>query len=274
MKLASIHIYPLKSARPVDLVASEVMPRGLPGDRRWMLVDEAGRFITARQVPRLAMVEALLEGDVLRLRAPGMTELAIPVQPASPDHLMVTVWKDSVNAVVPSEAANAWFSEWLDKPVRLVQMTDDIHRHVDPDYGRPGDEVSFADGFPLLLITTASLEDLNRRLAQPVPMQRFRPNLVIDGAEPYAEDTWPRLRIGEVEFEGVKNCSRCVFTTIDPETGTKSADGEPLKTLGTYRLGDGGIYFGQNLIPRSSGTLRVGDTVEILERNPALARIG
>ena len=219
------------------------------------------------------MVEALLEGDVLRLRAPGMTELAIPVQPASPDHLMVTVWKDQVKAVAPSEAADAWFSEWLDKPVRLVQMTDDIHRSVDPDYGRPGDEVSFADGFPLLLITTASLEDLNRRLAQPVPMRRFRPNLVIEGAEPYAEDTWTRLRIGEVEFEGVKNCSRCVFTTIDPETGTKSADGEPLKTLGTYRLGEGGIYFGQNLIPRSGGTLRVGDPVEILERNPALARI-
>ncbi|HEB67953.1 MAG TPA: MOSC domain-containing protein, partial [Gammaproteobacteria bacterium] len=123
-------------------------------------------------------------------------------------------------------------------------------------------------------ITTASLADLNRRLAQPVPMRRFRPNLVIEGAEPYAEDTWTRLRIGEVEFEGVKNCSRCVFTTIDPETGTKSADGEPLKTLGTYRLGEGGIYFGQNLIPRSGGTLRVGDPVEILERNPALARIG
>ena len=273
MKLASIHIYPLKSGQPIDLVASEVMPRGLPGDRRWMLVDETGRFLTARQFPRLAMVGALLEGDVLRLRAPGMTELAIPMQPASPNHLVVTVWKDQVNAVAPSEAADAWFSEWLGKAVRLVQMTDDIHRPVTPDYGRAGDEVSFADGFPLLLITTASLADLNRRLAQPVPMQRFRPNVVIDGADPYAEDTWTRLRIGEVEFEGVKNCSRCVFTTIDPETGTKSADGEPLKTLGTYRLADGGIYFGQNLIPRSSGTIRVGDAVEILEVRPEKARI-
>ncbi len=273
MKLASIHIYPVKSARPIDLPASEVLPRGLPGDRRWMVVDENGRFVTARQQPRLAMVETAFDGDVLRLRAPGQEELTLPLQPVAPQRTRVTVWRDEVEAVLTGETADAWFSQWLGRPVRLVQMTDDIHRPVDPDYGRPGDEVSFADGFPLLLIGEGSLDALNRRLARPVSMRRFRPNVVIAGAEPHAEDTWVRIRIGEVEFAGVKNCSRCVFTTVDPETGTRSADGEPLRTLGTYRQGEGGIYFGQNLIPRSGGTIRVGDEVEVLERDPALARV-
>ncbi len=273
MKLVSLHIYPIKSTRAIDLPASEVLPRGLPGDRRWMLVDEQGRFVTARQHPRLAMVETAFDGDVLRVRAPGQEELTLPLQPSSPQRREVEIWRDRVEAVAPSPAADAWFSAWLDKPVQLVQMTEDIHRPVNPDYGQPGDEVSFADGFPLLLIGEASLADLNRRLARPVSMRRFRPNVVIAGAEPYAEDTWVRLRIGEVEFEGVKNCSRCVFTTVDPETGTKSPDGEPLKTLQTYRLGEGGIYFGQNLIPRSGGTIRVGDEVAILETRPERAKV-
>ncbi len=273
MKLASIHIYPVKSTRAIDLPASEVLPRGLPGDRRWMLVEENGRFLTARQHPRLAMVETAFDGDVLRVRAPDMPELTLPLQPSSPRMRRVQIWNDSLEAVLAGPAADAWFSRWLNKPVQLVQMTDDIHRGVDPDYGQSGDEVSFADGFPLLLIGEGSLADLNARLASPVPMRRFRPNVVIAGSEPYAEDTWTRLRIGEVEFEGVKNCSRCVFTTIDPDTGTKSPDGEPLRTLQTYRLGEGGIYFGQNLIPRSSGTIRVGDEVEILEVRPERAKV-
>lgn len=273
MKLASIHVYPIKSTRGIDLPASEVLPRGLPGDRRWMLVDANGRFLTARQHPCLAMVETAFDGDVLRVRAPDMPELTLPLQPSSPRLRRVQVWNDTLDAVLAGAAADDWFSQWLSKPVQLVQMTDDIHRGVDPDYGQPGDEVSFADGFPLLLIGEGSLADLNARLASPVPMHRFRPNVVIAGSEPYAEDTWARLRIGEVEFEGVKNCSRCVFTTIDPGTGTKSPDGEPLRTLQTYRLGDGGIYFGQNLIPRRGGTIRVGDEVEILEVRPERAKL-
>jgi len=273
MKLASIHIYPVKSTRAIDLPASEVLPRGLPGDRRWMLVDEQDRFVTARQHPRLAMVETAFDGDVLRVRAPEMPELTLPLQPTSPRRRRVRIWNDTVEAVLTTPVADAWFSQWLNKTVQLVQMTDDIHRQVALDYGQPGDEVSFADGFPLLLIGEGSLADLNSRLASPVPMHRFRPNVVVTGAEPYAEDTWVRLRIGEVEFEGVKNSSRCVFTTIDPDTGSKSPDGEPLRTLQSYRLGEGGIYFGQNLIPRSGGTIRVGDVVEILESQPELARV-
>ncbi|VAW80212.1 Flavodoxin reductases (ferredoxin-NADPH reductases) family 1, partial [hydrothermal vent metagenome] len=135
-----------------------------------------------------------------------------------------------------------------------------------PDYGNPGDEVSFADGFPMLLITEASLNDLNTRLEHPVSMRRFRPNLVVDGDRPYAEDNWHRIRIGEVEFEGVKNCSRCIFTTIDPDTGIKNPATEPLRTLSQYRRRpEGGVYFGQNLIPRSGGKVRVGDKIELID---------
>jgi uncharacterized protein YcbX len=144
-------------------------------------------------------------------------------------------------------------------------MTDELVRGVDPDYGQVGDEVSFADGFPLLLISEASLADLNGRLETPVSMRRFRPNLVVDGERAYAEDQWRRIRVGDVEFEGAKNCSRCVFTTIDPDTGVKDPTREPLRTLGGYRRKpQGGVYFGQNLIPRSGGAIHVGDRVEIL----------
>jgi uncharacterized protein YcbX len=143
-------------------------------------------------------------------------------------------------------------------------MCDELVRPVDPVYGQPGDAVSFADGFPLLLISEASLADLNSRLAEPVDMRRFRPNLVVDGAVPYAEDGWRRFRVGEVEFEGVKNCSRCVFTTVDPDLGVKHPALEPLKTLGSYRRrAGGGVFFGQNVIPRGTGVIRVGDAVTL-----------
>jgi uncharacterized protein YcbX len=145
-------------------------------------------------------------------------------------------------------------------------MTDDLVRTVNPEYGQAGDQVSFADGFPLLLISEASLADLNSRLDAPVEMRRFRPNLVVDGNRPYAEDNWQRIRVGDVEFAGVKNCSRCVFTTIDPDSGVVHPDKEPLRTLSTYRRRpQGGVYFGQNLIPRSGGVIRVGDPVTVLE---------
>jgi hypothetical protein len=145
-------------------------------------------------------------------------------------------------------------------------MTDDLVRAVSQDYGQPGDEVSFADGYPLLLISEASLADLNTRLPRAVEMRRFRPNLVVDGEMPYAEDGWRRLRVGKVEFEGVKNCSRCIFTTIDPDSGEKHPDREPLRTLSTYRRRpQGGVFFGQNLIPRSRGVIRVGDPVTVIE---------
>ena len=266
MQLTGINIYPVKSTRPIALSESEVLPRGLLWDRRWMLVDSEGRFITARQYPVLAMVDTALGAETLDISAAGRAGLQVPLaEPAAPS-IPVTVWKDRCAAVPVGATADGWFSDYLGIPVRLVRMTDALVRPVNPDYGGPADQVSFADGFPLLLIAEASLHDLNRRLATPVPMQRFRPNLVVDGEQPYGEDHWRRVRVGEVEFEGVKNCSRCVFTTIDPRTGVMDGGREPLRTLASYRRREGGgVFFGQNLIPRSGGTVRLGDRVRILE---------
>lgn len=266
MQVTELNIYPIKSTRRIALHESEVLPRGLPGDRRWMLVDDSGKFITARQQPMLATVQTTLQDGALQVRAAGRPAISLPPAPAQRQMTGVTVWQSTLDAALVSPQADAWFSDFLGLSCRLVQMTDDLVRTVSPDYGQPGDQVSFADGFPLLLISEASLTDLNGRLQQPVEMRRFRPNLVIDGDIPYAEDGWRRLRVGEVEFEGVKNCSRCIFTTIDPDTGEKHPDKEPLRTLGTYRRRpEGGVYFGQNLIPRSGGVIRVGDPVTVIE---------
>lgn len=266
MQLSEINIYPVKSTRRISLTESEVLDRGLLWDRRWMLVDAVGRFITARQFPELAVVDTAIENDSLQISVDGREKLCIPLQPQRTDRQRVTVWKDTLDAVPVGAAADSWFSDYLQVRCRLVQMTDEIVRQVDQQYGQPDDEVSFADGFPLLLISEASLTDLNQRLDKPVSMRRFRPNVVVTGCEAFAEDRWHRLRIGEVEFAGVKACSRCVFTTIDPDTGRKQPDKEPLRTLSTFRRREeGGVYFGQNLIPRTKGVVHVGDAVEILE---------
>jgi uncharacterized protein YcbX len=266
MRVTEINIYPIKSTRRIALAESEVLPRGLSGDRRWMLVDENGGFITARRYPRLARVNTRLGDATLDVEVAGRERLQLPLQAADFAQTRVTIWRDQCDAAVEGSAADDWFSDYLGVPVRLVRMMDDRVRAVDPAYGQPGDEVSFADGFPLLLISEASLRDLNERLQEAVSMRRFRPNLVVDGDEPYGEDRWRRLRVGGVEFEGVKNCSRCVFTTVDPDSGEKDPRQEPLRTLGRYRRrAGGGVYFGQNLIPRGSGVIRVDDRVEVLE---------
>ena len=266
MKVTEINIYPIKSTRRIALRESEVLRRGLPWDRRWMLVDTTGRFMTARQHPMLARVQTAVNSDVLQVWAEGRDELRLPLTPPDTGITSVSVWRDGCDAVLVGPEADGWFSDYLGVSCRLVQMPDTLVRAVNPEYGQAGDEVSFADGFPLLLISEASLNDLNHRLQIPVSMRRFRPNLVVDGEVAYGEDQWRRLRVGEVEFEGVKNCSRCVFTTIDPDTGTKDPQQEPLRTLGTYRRrAQGGVYFGQNLIPRSAGVIRVGYRVEVLD---------
>jgi len=267
MKLTEINIYPVKSTRRIALDESEVLARGLPWDRRWMLVDAQGKFMTARQHPALAMVDTRLENETLHVSVAGQPELMLPLQASECEVTKVTVWRDQCDAMSAGAEADAWFSDYLGVESHLVRMTDDMVRGVDQDYGQAGDEVSFADGFPMLLITEASLNDLNTRLEQPVSMRRFRPNLVVDGDVPYAEDNWRRFRIGSVEFEGVKNCSRCIFTTIDPDTGIKHPGTEPLRTLSQYRRRpEGGVYFGQNLIPRSGGVVRLGDEVEVIDK--------
>ena len=265
--LSSIHIYPLKSCAPLALEHAQVEARGLARDRRWMAIDADGNFMTGRDHPRLTLIRALPDGDALQLDAPGMPTLHL-LPPAHAARIETAVWGARVTPQLASAQAQAWISAFLGAPCRLVHMdaacTRAVKAKYEGRYGEDGDEVSLADGFPLLLISQAALDQLNGKLARPVPMLRFRPNLVVAGTQAHAEDGWKRIRVGAVEFDVVKPCSRCVFTTVDFERGERDPSGEPLRTLIGYRRSDDGVTFGQNLIPRGTGILRVGDVVQVL----------
>lgn len=261
MKLSAITIYPIKSTKGIPLLSASVEPRGLENDRRWMVVDQQNRFITAREFPQLLRVELAIDNNRLRMRAPGMATHYLPMDPLDGDELEVVIWEDICDAQTVDPEASQWFSRYLGVGCRLVYLPDSSHRPVDADFGLPEDGVSFADGFPLLAVSESSLDDLNQRATEPLAMSRFRPNLQISGSEAYQEDEWNRVKIGEVLFDAVKPCSRCIITTIDPETGVKSSDGEPLRTLSTYRKIDNKVFFGMNLIPRTPGLIHLDDPV-------------
>ncbi len=262
--LARIFIYPIKSTRGLPRTQVQVEPLGLEHDRRWMLVRPDGSFITGRESPSLVRVSAVPTDGGLHLSAPDRPELRVQAPPADAPRLEVTIWKDRCSAARAGEDADRWFSQYLGEPATLVYVDARMERSVDPQYARPGDQVGFADGFPLLLLSTASVEELNRRLPRAIAAENFRPNLVVEGCEPFAEDGWRRLRVGTVELEIVKPCARCVFTTVDPLTGVKATDSEPLRTLSTFRRRDGKAMFGQNVLVRRPGTIQVGDPIELL----------
>ena len=263
MKLSDLYLYPIKSCAPLALETARVESRGLAGDRRWMIVDGDGRFITGRQFPELTLLHAQPSADGLTLDAPGMPTLAIPF-PAPSEHSVVEIWKKPVGATFASDEAAAWLGRYLGVAARLVYMDDTVQRPVDPTFAREGDIVGYADSFPIMLLGRGSLELLNSQLDVPVTMTRFRPNFVVDVDTPHAEDAWTRIAIGEVEFDVVKDCTRCNFVNVDPATGRKSHDGQPLKTLTGYRRFDIGVTFGRHLIPRSFGEVRRGDAVRVL----------
>lgn len=263
MQLSGLYLYPVKSAAPMAVAQALVEPRGLQYDRRWMVVDEGGKFLTGRQLPQLTLVRATPDTNGLTLEAPCMPPLRVNLGEVS-GTLPVTVWKSAVDAHVSGTEADAWLSTYLQRAARLVYMDADVHRPVLSARARPGDEVSFADGHPLMLITQSALDALNERLTKPVSILQFRPNLVVDGAPAHAEDDWTRVRIGQVVFDVAKACTRCVFTTVDPTRGERNPDGEPLRTLSGYRRTEEGVTFGQHLIPRSPGVVRVGDAVQPL----------
>lgn len=267
--LSTIHVYPVKSCAPLTPDEALVERRGLAGDRRWMLVDANDVFVTGRKIPRLTLVTAQPHVDVLRLDAPGMPTLRVEVPDEGSERIDTAVWGAPVRPRLATDSAHAWFSDFVGHPVRLVYMDDGCPRFVkakyEGRYGRDDDQVSFADGFPLMLISQAALDALNAKLDVAVPMLRFRPNLVVTGTAAHAEDDWKRIRIGAIEFEVAKACTRCVFTTVDFERGEFDPGSEPLRTLVDYRRSSDGVRFGQNLIARGRGTLRLGDPVEILE---------
>lgn len=259
--LAEIWIYPVKSLGGVRLTEAVVLERGLAYDRRWLVVDQAGKALTQRKFRTMALIDVDLLENGLQLthRASPDDAFFVPFAPTHKEDIRVRVWDDTVDAVTVDPAADAWLSKYLDKEVRLVYMPESAARPVDPTYAQAGENVSFADAYPLLVISQESLDDLNTRLAEPVTMRRFRPNLVVTGTLPYAEDEWTTLRIGTADFIGTEPCSRCIMTTIDPVTAEPGR--EPLKTLMGYRKQGDEIMFGMNLLARE-GNIREGDTVE------------
>lgn len=260
--LAEIFRYPVKSTWGEALSSCDMTTMGLPWDRAFMVADVQGRMVTGRTAPRLVQVMARVENGTLTLSAPEMPELARstalfdrPV-PAS-------IWQDNFTAYTGPDQVDAWLSDFLGKPVHLLYVGVESARRMRT---RPQQALSFADGYPLLLIGQASLDDLNQRIGREFSMRCFRPNLVIADALPYAEDDWKKIRIGgEVVLRIEKPCERCVFTTVDPQTGEKSSDQEPLRTLAGFRKTPAGVLFGQNMTIEQGGRLTSGMAVEILE---------
>ena len=266
MRVVSLHRYAVKSLGGEDLPCSRVEPGGLTGDRRWMVVTPQGRFLTRREVPAMALVGTVWHSgalDLVHVEA-GACRIA---EPDHDDYRAARVWGDVVMARDAGDAAADWLTRVLARPVRLVHIDDTRPRRVDPRFGRDGDRVGFADGFPLLITLVESLDALNARLADPIAMARFRPNVVIAGAPAFAEDGWTRLRIGAALVRVVKPCTRCVITTQDPGSGVVTTPMEPLrtlKTMGRVTPGTREPVFGQNAIPDAPGTIAVGDAVEVL----------
>ncbi|MFE7589452.1 MOSC domain-containing protein [Kitasatospora sp. NPDC057512] len=281
MHLTGLHVYPVKSMYRLSPDTAVVQPWGLAGDRRWMLADANGRFVSQREDAALVRVRTgLLPDGVLTLTTPDGSRIEVPAPAVAAGAPLadVEVWGTRFRAAEADQETQRWIAEHLGD-YRLVHLDDPRARPVDPEYSAPGDSVSMADGYPLLLTTTASLDRLNELIAaenpddhETLPMERFRPSVVIGGTEPWAEDTWRRIRIGSVTFRVVKPCGRCMITTTDQETGERRGK-EPLRTLARHHRLLRKAAFGQNLIPERPtgvegdelGTLRLGDEVEVLE---------
>ena len=268
MRIVGLHRYPVKSLGGQTLEQAMVEPRGLAGDRRWMMVTPEGRFLTRRELPAMAHVSADWTGSGIVLSHRDGRQLAVS-EPLTGTTLPVRIWGDAVQGHDAGDAVAEWLSAVFGCAVRLVHMPDSVVRPVDRDFARDGDQVSFADGFPLLVTTVESLDALNARLANPVSMARFRPNLVIAGAPAaFAEDGWQSLRIGAVTLRVAKPCTRCIMTTQDPDSGEVVEKMEPLRTLKAMgRVLPGPRpepVFGQNAIPDGVGMIAVGDPVAVL----------
>lgn len=258
----SLHVYPVKSGRGFELSEALVLDRGFQHDRSWLIVNRAGLAITQRDNAILALLNPeVIAENAIRLSAPGMSELVVE-RKNDGALLTVRVWDDECIAIDQGEAAEQWLSQFLNMDCKLVSMKDDFVRPVNAKYASAEQQVGFADGFPFLLISEASLEDLNSKLEAPVLMNRFRPNIVVSDCAAFDEDRWKRIRIGGICFDIVKPCARCVIVTIDQEDAVLGK--EPMRTLSAYRKVGNKVMFGQNLVHDKTGVIRVGDLVEIL----------
>jgi len=266
LTLSHIFIYPIKSLGGIGLQSAKVEERGLQYDRRWMLVDKNGMFLTQREHPQMALLQVNIKDDTLQVshKVKAISNLQLPISSEQlSNHMVVNVWNDVVIAKNVSHDADLWLSEALNLDCQLVFMDNDSDRFTDRKYVDEPHHVSFADAYPFLIIGHESLNELNRRLKEPLPMNRFRPNFVFSGGEPFIEDTWRDFMIGKLKFRAVKSCSRCVIPTINPDTAEKGR--EPLETLAKFRKVDNKVMFGQNLVGYNEGVVKVGDRVTQLD---------
>lgn len=279
MIVSELYVYPLKSCQGIKLERAEVQPKGFLGDREMMLVTKSGKFLTQRQYPRLAKVRVQIENNqvVLSVQNENITPL-IFTPTLTGSKVEVEIWSDKTIAIDQGERVAQWFHYVLQidphKECRLVKQSPEYIRPLKSRYATEGNkEVSFADNCPYMLTTTASLAELNQRIVeihqqqkQAISMNRFRPNIVIETNEPFIEDGWSLIQIGEVQFSVVKPCSRCIITTVDQQRGEKNELKEPLQTLGTFRqFGEQGVMFGENMTSRNSGIIQVGDRLQVLK---------
>ncbi len=260
-KLSGIFIYPVKSLAGIQLVSSDITSTGLKFDRKWMLVDVDGQFLSQRRLPRMALIKTVLTANHLILKAPEMPGLSIALTDTDGRVVKSVIWKDQCDTSHVSQEADEWFSDFLGQKCQLVHQLDEVIRSVDPDYAQTTDQVAFSDGFPFLIISENSLASLNHDMQLDFPMARFRPNLVISGCPAYEEDNWREIRIGHIDFRLPKPCSRCVVPTIDPETAQTGK--EPLATLNKLRKWQNKVYFGQNALHNQCGILTTGDAVTV-----------
>jgi len=257
--LKNIFVYPIKSMKGTEVPEASVEEKGLQHDRRWMLIDANNRFITQREQPRLALLSVEVTPEGLLITSPADGQVTVPFQPLDGQPERVNIWDNISDSLIVSRELDQWFSQVLQISCRLVQMAPEDKRPVPVEYAVNSESVSFADEYPFMLVSEGSLDELNRRLDVPVQMNRFRPNFVIAGSLPFAEDEWKNISIGSTSFHGVKSCGRCVMTTVDQETGVKAGP-EPLKTLAEFREKNGKVLFGRNLIAANpGGVVRVGD---------------
>jgi len=261
-QVSQINVYPVKSITGIALSSSWVEKQGLSFDRRFMVADINGKMVTARDNHQMVRIKSALQTNGLVLTYPESTPLHLTFSDFMLEEVTCQVWGDEFQAYSTSEDANAWFSYIIGKKVQLLFTGEQSNRQRE----KIQTNVSFADGYPLLLVSQSALDELNQRSPKTHTMAQFRPNIVVAGTKPFAEDGWKRIKIGDVEFEIVKPCARCVLTTVNPETAMRSEQNEPLKTLSTFRADEsGGIFFGQNMIAKNEGMIREGDKVMVLE---------
>jgi hypothetical protein len=267
--ISELLIYPVKSLGGISLKSALMTGKGFEHDRRFMLVNQENRFLTQREFPELVFFKTAIVGNQLIITDNrDKCSVEVPLKIVEGEHVDVQIWDDHCQALLIDRHIGDWFSARLTKEVRLVYMHDDSIRRVDPEYAVNGELTSFSDGYPVLIIGEESLKDLNDKLENPVSMDRFRPNIVFSGGYPFVEDTFKAFRVGDVQWDAVKPCARCIMTTTDQETGQRTA--EPLKTLSKYRSHHNKIYFGQNLLASTTGEIRIGDKLIVQSSKQSL----